>query len=373
MKRLGIIHPFVYRYARGIERFVLSIAPAFARMGVDTELVTWRWPNPLTWSECDKLSNFKIRIISPGRYYSGVFASLWYLMFFLQKSYDMVIIHFADYGEDMALNLAKLLGVDQKFMIVLHFPFSQAPHRYKTLKKTGIAKRAQQIVSVSHFVAREAEVYFQRKSQVISHGVDAKQFKSDKSIRAKTRAELGVSENDFLILTVAALEERKGVQWVINALPFIMKEIPNILYLVLGEGPYKDELDALVKVSSLSRNVKFLSGTANASYFNAADLFAILAKGEASSLVTLEALACELPVLASRKPPFDELIKDEWGRQVDETDTSEVSATIIALLKNYPLRQKMGFSGRNYVIQKHDWNHVAGQYMELMGWKNPIK
>jgi len=51
MKSLAFIHPFLYRYRRGIERFTVNLTSALAELGNDVEILTWRWPEPVHWPD----------------------------------------------------------------------------------------------------------------------------------------------------------------------------------------------------------------------------------------------------------------------------------------------------------------------------------
>jgi glycosyltransferase involved in cell wall biosynthesis len=250
---------------------------------------------------------------------------------------------------------------------VLHFPYSQVPHRYETLKATGLAARAEQVIAVSEFVDREAEAFLGRSCAVISHGVDTGVFNPDPAQRASLRAELNLSPDAPIVLTVSALEERKGVQWMIHALPRLIEALPGATYVVVGDGPHKETLRSLADELGVADRVRFLGARTDvARFYQAADLMVILSKGEASSLVSLESLACGTPVIASRHPPFDELIAPQWGRQVDERDSLALADTIVALLSSPQRLHCLGEAGRAHILDRHNWDQVAQEYFELL-------
>jgi glycosyltransferase involved in cell wall biosynthesis len=355
----------LFRYPRGIERYTVNLASALARQEAQVSILTWKWPNPLAWPELDPA--VRLRAFPTSRYYTPQFIWPFYLLELLKNPSDMVYIFFADYGEALTFKALKLLRPAQPFSLVLHFPAHQVPHRYQAFMKSGLAAKARHIIAVSQLVADQAQEVFHRPCLVITHGVDSECFKPSEEVRQQVRQELGIAENAPVLLTVSALEERKGIAWMLAAMPGLVKHFPDLAYLVIGNGPQHQELENLVRQSGLEDRVKMLPATSEVvRYYQAADLKIILAHGEASSLVTLEALACQLPVVASLHPPFDELISPEWGLQLDEKDTTGLVAAIQALLHNPERRWRMGVAGRHQVLTRHTWEQVSGQYLELV-------
>ncbi len=101
-------------------------------------------------------------------------------------------------------------------------------------------------------------------------------------------------------------------------------------------------------------------------FYQAADISLILSRGEASSLSALESLACEVPVIAARRQPFDELIKDEYGLMVEEEDAGAIAGVVERLLANPAQRRGMGQCGRAHVREHFTWERAAEKYIRVM-------
>jgi len=359
--KIAFIHPFFLRYARGIERYTANLASALIQAGARVDILTWSWPNPISWQELHPA--VRVLTVPTFRYFSAWFVWPFYLMHLLRERYDHVFFYFADYGEMQTFNLLK----SQVFSVVLHFPYSQVPHRYHTLTGSGLFERARHIMAVSEYVGREMQVYSRRTCAVIPHGVDASRFRPAPEARLIFRQSLGLDPDTPVILSVCALELRKGVQHVLRALTAIAREVPDVCYVVVGDGPDAEFLLQLARELELSDRTHFLPATPDVqACYQAADVFAIPARGEASSLVSLEALACELPVVASCRAPFDELIRPGWGYLVNEEDPADVAGVLTRLLMDADSRARMGRAGREYVLAYHNWNTVAARYLELL-------
>jgi glycosyltransferase involved in cell wall biosynthesis len=359
--RVALIQPFLFRYARGIERYTFSLANALAERGVEVHLLTWKWSQPLKIDQID--SRVRVHLLPTSRYFAARAIIPFYARHLSKQAYDFVWIAFAGYGEAESLKLAR----KQPFGIVFHYPLAQVPHRYREFQRYGLAQRAAQIVSVSEYVADGVREFFGRESKVIHHGVDAERFKPDEEARRTKRKELSVEVDAPLLVTAAALEERKGIQWVLRALPKILESFPEAIYLVLGGGDYRGALEKLASDLRIEERVRFLGEQEDVTpFYQAADISLILSRGEASSLSALESLACEVPVIAARRPPFDELIKDEYGVLVEEEDAAALSLVVERLLENSSDRRAMGQRGRAYVKEHFTWERAAEGYIRVM-------
>lgn len=357
---VAFIHPFLYRYARGIERFTFNLANALAQGGVDVHLITWRWPQRV---EIDVLDpRVRVHFMPASRYYAAKVVVPFYVGHLLRQRYDFVWIYFAGYGEAEALNLVRR----QRFGIVFHYPYAQVPHRYEEFRRSGLAQQAARIVSVSQYVADGVQEALGRDSIVIHHGVDTERFRPDPEARARVRHSLGLAATTPLLVTAAALEERKGVQWVLRALPEVLQTHPDTLYLVLGDGPYRLALEELAQTLNLNDHVRFLGVQADVvPFLQAADISLILARGEASSLTALESMACGVPVIAADRPPFNELLRPDYGLMVTEQDVYQVADVICDLLSEPTRMRSMGMVGRNQIESQFQWSKVERQYRKL--------
>ena len=362
--RWGFIHPFQLRLQRGIEVYLWNLASALAQEGTEVDFLTWA--GPLDIPDYARISRMKLHRVPSVRYFQSQFSVPYYIYWLLKGGYQHVFVHFAGYGEGAALKLARLFR-PTPFSVVFHFPPSLVPHRYREFKRWGFQRDAKYLIAVSQATAREVEGWAGRPCQVIGHGVDTQRFHPDTLLRAQMRQELGINSNASVLISAAALEERKGIQWVIRAMPKVLEKMPNTCYLILGDGPYREELAEQARKLNLNQRVMFLGFKKNvAPYLCASDVALLLSKGEASSVSLLEYAASGLPVLTSPYSPFPELVRPDWGRMVPEQDGEQLSRAILELLSDAGLRARWGMCARAWVSKNHVWHQVARQYMELI-------
>jgi asparagine synthase (glutamine-hydrolysing) len=148
-----------------------------------------------------------------------------------------------------------------------------------------------------------------------------------------------------VLLTVARLEaaERyKGVDRVIEALPKLLGIHPDLAYLVVGDGTDRERLERLAEHLGVAHSVRFAGHVADdqkAEHFRLADVFVLPSKGEGFGIVLLEAMACGIPVVASKVDGSREAVGNgRMGILVDPDAQNEVISGILQALDS-PLRR----------------------------------
>ena len=154
----------------------------------------------------------------------------------------------------------------------------------------------------------------------------------------------GLSAQQQIILTVARLdrsERFKGYDQILQALPEIRTQLPNVHYILLGSGPDRPRLEQLIVQLNLQGCVTltgFVPDDELSAHYNLSDLFALPSKSEGFGIVYLEALACGKPILGgNRDGAIDALCQGELGVLVDPDDLSAIAGTIVQILQGiYP-------------------------------------
>lgn len=184
-------------------------------------------------------------------------------------------------------------------------------------------------------------------------------------------------DGKLVIVCVARLVERKGQDKLIEAMPEILREIPNAILLIVGQGPYRSHLDGLVSKFGLHESVKFvgrLSYDDLPRHIQLGDVFAMPSRSrhlglevEGLGIVYLEASSCGIPVIggASGGAP-DAVLEGETGTVVDGTDSHAIALAAISLLKNPELRQKMSRRGRQWAESEWSWTLWGKKFNELL-------
>ena len=208
----------------------------------------------------------------------------------------------------------------------------------------------------------------------IAPGIDTDHFSPQDA--TQLRSELGLAEKK-VIVSVGRLVHRKGQDVLIEAVPAIIKEVPEAHILMIGEGPYRSYLENRVKALGLQERVTFIGRIQYADlprYICAGDLFVMPSRSrlaglevEGLGIVYLEASACGLPVIAGNSGGApDAVLKEETGLVVDGTQKTDVAAAVVQLLLDPDRSKAMGIAGREWIIQEWRWEIWSARFAELL-------
>lgn len=178
-----------------------------------------------------------------------------------------------------------------------------------------------------------------------------------------------------VLLTVGRLEERKGHDQVIRALPRLLKKIPNMMYVIAGTGAEEGRLKQLCHSLGVERSVHFLGFVADdllPSLYNLADVFVMPNRQgcsgdiEGFGMVFVEANACGKPVVAGRSGGVESaVIHGETGLLVDGENLDDLCGAILRLVKDERLSGQLGANGRKRAVEKFDWKVYLKRIQEI--------
>jgi hypothetical protein len=183
------------------------------------------------------------------------------------------------------------------------------------------------------------------------------------------RAQLGGSETRPLVLTPARLNAQKGHDALLEAIA----EVPEALFLLAGDGPDRERLEARTVELGVAERVRFLGRRPDVPQLLAAcDVFALPSLYEGSSLAVLEAMAAGIPIVSSAIGGTEELIEDgRSGLLVPPGDAPALAAAMRRLLEDPQLREDFAGRARERVDaglrREQNAERVAEVYRELLG------
>ena len=205
-----------------------------------------------------------------------------------------------------------------------------------------------------------------KRVHVIPMGVDLKK----RFVPAKSR------RNKDYLLFVGRLVKKKGLQYLIHALPLILKRHPQVYLQIAGDGPEKRKLKRECENLGISDYVRFLGALKNEDLpilyqtSNVVVFPSVISDDgdrEGFGLVLVEALGCECATVATDLPAMQDIIVDgKTGLVVPQQNIRQLAEKVICLLDDPKLRRFLGREGRRFVLKHYDWNIIARQYSELI-------
>ncbi|MBI5874722.1 MAG: glycosyltransferase family 4 protein [Deltaproteobacteria bacterium] len=213
------------------------------------------------------------------------------------------------------------------------------------------------VVTVSEYVRKylvEEKGIAADKVLSIPTGVDLEVFNID-VVKAVSREALGISPDAVIVGTIAILRRKKGHHTLLDAIPFVLKEIPNVTFLFAGDGPQRENIEKKLSELGIAGSVKLLGLRKDIpEILKTIDLFVLPTLQEALGTSFLEAMAMSKPVVGTRVGGVPEVVNEGVsGMLVEPGNSAALADAIINLLKSRDKMKKMGDEGRRIVEIKY--------------------
>ena len=174
------------------------------------------------------------------------------------------------------------------------------------------------------------------------------------------------NDNKFRLITVSRLIERKGIQYILNALSEIKDG--SIHLSIVGEGNYEKELRNMCNKLGLENVVTFMGFRRRDTipvYFSQSDVFILPSLAEAFGNVIAEAMACGLPIISTDEGGIPDLVGKENGILVEPRNVEQIKSAIMVMKNNKDIRISMRKANTTKIEQKYKWQKVALAYKDI--------
>ncbi|PIR93051.1 hypothetical protein COT99_02875 [Candidatus Falkowbacteria bacterium CG10_big_fil_rev_8_21_14_0_10_43_10] len=269
--------------------------------------------------------------------------------------------------------LRKIIKFD--YVVFLHgmdLTFAMKSRRKKWLARRILAD-AKKIICANSYAAKIAgEIVNSGKVAVVNPGIEVRSMKSEvRSDELKKKYNL---QGKKILLQVGRLVKRKGYDKVIETLPEVLKQVPNLVYIIIGDGPELDNIK--YSILNIKDNVLILTDVNDEeleAWYDLCDIFIMPSRDmdgdfEGFGIVYLEANAHGKPVIAGDSGGVRDAVKDGVnGLLVNPENTEEIADAIIKLYKDDELRIKLGEQGREWVKEFSWENKVKEIKQKLSG------
>lgn len=277
-----------------------------------------------------------------------------YVGFLLRKKYNLPLV-------------CSLRGSDINI-----YPYHDKLTMFFTKK---VISETDKIVCVSHALKTAAESIANPKYpiSVVYNGCDMKTFNFNQEIRIEYREKLGILMDQKVIVFVGALNKIKGVIELINAFMRLLPEYPGLHLILVGDGEEFLTIKKIISSDSLHKKIHLVGRQPHneiSNWLNAADIFVLPTHYEGLPNVVLEAMACGLPVIATRVGGIPEVVTEDTGVLIPPKSTESLVKGIERMLtKNWD---------RNVIrrhIESFTWEENAQKTIKiyknvLSKWRN---
>ena len=241
-------------------------------------------------------------------------------------------------------------------------------------------KRLDKIICVSQATKQECikREIPEEKITVIHDGVsDEFYIDEDKEVlKSELKKKLNLKLDDKnILLSVGRLIERKGFHWFVESVvPKLLKQRNDFLYLIAGDGIFRERIKNTIANSGLKKHVILLGKVDNETLkllYNASDIFImpnIRVEGdmEGFGIVVLEAASCGVPVVASRLEGIQDAVKDgRNGFLVEPYGINGFIGLIDRILKNSEREENSRKRIREFTLKNYNWGAISGKYLGI--------
>lgn len=253
-------------------------------------------------------------------------------------------------------NTEMLLGLFLRHVLrrKLRLLFTSASQRVHTGYTRWLISKMDAVVATSGRTAG----YLHRPSQVVLHGIDTKAF-SPASDKAALRRHLGLPEDVVLLGCFGRIREKKGTDAFVSAMISILPSRPDAVAIVMGRateghGAFLDGLKADVAKAGLAGRILFLPEVTvdqMPDWYRCLDIYIAPQRWEGFGLTPLEAMACGIPVVATRVGAFEDLVAlGISGALVDPGDIAALAAAAAELIDDPALRAAQSQAARTRAV-----------------------
>ncbi len=220
------------------------------------------------------------------------------------------------------------------------------------------------VTAVSNWLRNETIRNFstRKEIQVIPNFVDPARFKHNSGAFSHMFGAAG----DKLLCHVSNFRPVKRIMDVVHIFEKVSRAVSSRLVMI-GDGPDRSKAEAYCRDRRLRDRVFFLGNVPNLEeVVGASDLFLLPSEAESFGMAALEAMASEVPVIATQAGGLTEVVEDGvTGYLLPVGDIDAMAARAIEILSNNELRLRMGKAGRAAAIEKFDEAKIVPLYREL--------
>ena len=353
-KPLNVLQLITDRDRRGAQVFALDLADALRVLGVKVETVALA---PGTHGDLLAVRALGVRRLGPRTLTALRRAA---------ADCDLVVAH------GSSTLPASVLGLFDKRVPIVYRQISDpevwAASWSRRLRTAALLRRTSAVVALSRDSAKALNRHYWLRSRpsltIIPNAVPDEKFRPPTpQERVAARTALGVPVDADVILFIGALSAEKGLDLAIRA----SGDLPSVFLVVVGDGPQRDELEALAARRMSSRCV-FVGPLADpqAAYW-ATDVLVFPSLSEAMPAVLIEAGLCGLASVATDVGAIREVIDDGvTGLVVPRSDQQAIASAMAGLLSDRSRRSKMGLAALERCSSTFTINRVAPLWLDLL-------
>jgi len=223
---------------------------------------------------------------------------------------------------------------------------------------------ADAVIAVSNKLKKEIEGCTDKANVItVPNGFNANDvYNGESSLRNKYK-------DKRVILSVGNLVPTKGHEFMLRAIKDITEEYKDIVYVIVGQGSYKNKLVEIANQLGVAQYVEFVGALPHKKameYMSVCDIFVLPSWQEGFGVVYLEAMAHGKPGIGCKGQGIEDFVKDgETGLLAEGKDVESLRDAVLSLLRDRDYAKNMGYKAKQYVVNNLTWAHNASRVMAI--------
>ncbi len=382
---IGILHPALDIYG-GAERQVLNLANELEKMGNEVTIYT----SKLDTANCYPELSAKLNIVetggigwSKGVRYVATSAPIFMRIMAKEIRKDHNIINCHNPPSNLATYFYKKERSNIPIVWMCNEPASwyREPDIsqkkgwsliYKLIKNYYVNLDQRAVNNINKIVVLDSlnkelvKKIYGRESTIVRTGLNVEEFRKGTQELAINKYKL---KNKVVILTANRLEKRKRINDFIVAISLLKSKFTDIVGVIVGDGPQKEDLERLTKELDCTENIIFTGFVEDeelVSLYNACHVFVFPATKQTWGMAPLEAMACGKPSVVSLGTGVSEVLEDEINSLlVPPKNPKMIANKIKYLLSNEKFYKSIGENGQIFVKENFSWQKYAKDILTI--------
>ncbi|HML03816.1 MAG TPA: glycosyltransferase family 4 protein [Candidatus Bathyarchaeia archaeon] len=374
---------FPPRVVGGISSHVFDLSMALAKRGIDVHVVTCDFPRTPEYEQNGRVRVYRFNSKIPSPSFLGWIFSMNQSM--AEKAVDVLneinedidVIHAHDW---LVAEAAIKLRDDFSKPLVSTIHATEMGRRggirndyQRTINEVErhLVSQSNELICCSEYMAEQISCGFNyvqsERLHVIPNGVDAIKFNvrvSTKQVRQKYS-----KDGEKIVCFVGRLVHEKGVHVLIGAAPKVLEKMPDVNFVIVGEGGMKDYLAQEAWDFGVAGHVffaGFVDDETLISVYQASDAAVFPSLYEPFGIAALEAMAARTPVIVSDTGGLAEIVEHEkTGIKVFPDNSDSLAWGILRVLQNPTVGDRIRKNAYQRVVKEYDWNEIAEKTIKV--------
>jgi glycosyltransferase involved in cell wall biosynthesis len=293
------------------------------------------------------------------------FTGIWRLFNYIRQYRPDIIHTQLEHSDILGTLSAKLLGIPS--ISTMHTLDLQSRKIKKYLRNSlrwgCLNYIASRIIFVSEFTRQHYIRLGFRISKLVTiyNGIDTDNFVHQEKSDFHQGELFGIPKDSVVITTVAVLRELKGIQYMLHAMVGLLEKIPNLYYVIVGDGEHREFLENLSKSLDITDHVVFMGRRTDIPKILAAsDLFVYPTLKDALPTALLEAMATGVPIVASEVDGVPEILENNvTGLLVPQANPTLLVEACLRLLWDHELASRLSAAAYQTIQERFDIRRQA--------------